>query len=173
YHGDLPSWSSTIQLLTDLKLIPFQSGLTAMQLVNTLMFSKVVQMLTIMEMGTWIAANNTLGAATGLKKLGFWTDTCNETISSYVCFHNYLATYLVCDDQEKLGFHPPFSEHLLCKVPRWEDYLEKDKCINLTMRAEWLGVIEWVAGANGIDHKAMPFPLVPTRETLEMALKNI
>ncbi|KAJ7710324.1 hypothetical protein B0H17DRAFT_1123484 [Mycena rosella] len=131
YEGKLPTWSSTIALLKSLEISSFKTGLTAMQLVNTLSISNVIQMPSVMEMAEWIADNPKLGAVKGLELLGFQTNTRDRIIASYICFHNYLDVHLVQGDKEILGFHPPFSEHVLCKTPRWDKYLKEDKSVTL------------------------------------------
>ncbi|KAJ6596546.1 hypothetical protein B0H10DRAFT_2327206 [Mycena sp. CBHHK59/15] len=60
-----------------------------MQLVNTLVFSKVIQMPTVTEMAEWISENTKLGAVTGLNLLGFRTATRDQIQGSYICFHNF------------------------------------------------------------------------------------
>ncbi|KAJ7614213.1 hypothetical protein B0H17DRAFT_966169 [Mycena rosella] len=67
YEGKLPTWSSTIALLKSLEISSFKTGLTAMQLVNTLSISNVIQMPSVIEMAEWIADNPKLGAVKGLK----------------------------------------------------------------------------------------------------------
>ncbi|KAJ7619806.1 hypothetical protein DFH06DRAFT_913759, partial [Mycena polygramma] len=111
-------------LVTELEIPAFKTGLTAMQLVNTLAFSKVVQIATVEEMAEWISRNPKLGAVSGLKLLGFRTDTSALIRASYSCFHNSLEAYLTQEDQDDLGFHTGCSEHILCKTPRWNNQLE-------------------------------------------------
>ncbi|KAJ7688143.1 hypothetical protein B0H17DRAFT_1135797 [Mycena rosella] len=136
----------------------FKTGLTAMQLVNTLAFSQVVQLPSVSEMASWIADNPSLGAVTGLEFLGFQTNSRDHIQGSYICFHNYLDKYLVKEDRETLGFHPPFSEHLLCKVPRLDKYLSADNGPRLSQIAESLGAVKWIPGENITDSRALPFP---------------
>ncbi|KAJ7698284.1 hypothetical protein B0H17DRAFT_1129809 [Mycena rosella] len=166
-----PSWASTIRLISNLNIPAFKTGLTAMQLVNTLAFSQVVQLPSVSEMASWIADNPSLGAVTGLEFLGFQTNSRNHIQGSYICFHNYLDKYLVKEDRETLGFHPPFSEHLLCKVPRLDKYLSADNGPRLSQIAESLGAVKWIPGENITDSRALPFPCPATRDTLETALK--
>ncbi|KAJ7629857.1 hypothetical protein B0H17DRAFT_1150428 [Mycena rosella] len=62
YKDELPTWSSTIALSKFLEISSFKTGLTAMQLVNTLSISNIIQMHSVMEMAEWIPDNPTLGA---------------------------------------------------------------------------------------------------------------
>ncbi|KAJ6461829.1 hypothetical protein C8R47DRAFT_1159051 [Mycena vitilis] len=158
---DLPTWSSTLQLVTELEIPAFKTGLTAMQLVNTLAFSKVVQIATVEEMAEWISRNPKLGAVSGLKLLGFRTDTSALIRASYSCFHNSLEAYLTQEDQDDLGFHTGCSEHILCKTPRWNNQLELDKSETLEQIAARLD-----------DSVVLPLPLHPTRAALNAALKK-
>ncbi|KAJ7693240.1 hypothetical protein B0H14DRAFT_3531222 [Mycena olivaceomarginata] len=138
------------KLIKELEIPAVKTGLTAMQLVNTLVFSKVIRMPTVMEMGQWISDNPTLGAVAGLKFLGFEP----------------------AKDQEDLGFHPPFTEHLLCKTPRWNRLLGDDKSNTLLKIAAKLGDVAWTSGKNLTDPCALPLPLKITRQHLESALKS-
>jgi hypothetical protein len=147
-------------------------GLTAMQLVNTLVFSKVIRMPTVMEMAQWISDNPTLGAVAGLKFLGFRTSSQDQIQGSYICYHSILDTFLTQEDQKDLGFHPPFTEHLLCKTPRWNRLLGDDKSDTLLKIAAKLGDVAWTSGKNLMDPCALPLPLKITRQHLESALKS-
>ncbi|KAJ6463700.1 hypothetical protein C8R47DRAFT_1057754 [Mycena vitilis] len=158
---ELPTWSSTVQLVSDLEIPAFKTGLTAMQLVNTLVFAKVVQSPTLQEMAEWVSRNPKLGAAKGLDFLGFRARTANEIRASYICFHNFLEKHLSLADRINLGFHPPCTEHLLCKVPRLDEQLNGDKSETLQELAAKLD-----------DSVLLPLPLNPTRDALEVALKN-
>ncbi|KAJ6534092.1 hypothetical protein B0H19DRAFT_1080594 [Mycena capillaripes] len=169
---DLPSWSSTLKLVTDLETAAFKTGLTAMQLVNTLVFSKVVRMPTVMEMADWIAINPKLGAVTGLDFLGFRTSTRDQIRASYITFHYVLEKFLTLEDRDLLGFHPPFTEHLLCKTPRWDKLLADDKSATLLQIAAQLGIVLWNPGENLTDPSSLPLPVIVKREDLELALKT-
>ncbi|KAJ7021111.1 hypothetical protein C8F04DRAFT_1195792 [Mycena alexandri] len=168
---DLPCWSATLQLVSDLHIPPFTKGLTAMQLVNTLAFCGVVKQPTVQEMATWISKNRDLGAVAGLKLLGFQTNTPDHIHASYVCFHNYLEAKLTTEDQTDLGFHPPFTEHVLCKTPRWDRLLGEDGSTTLVQMATDLGNPAWTPGENRSTPAAIPFPLAPERGDLEVALE--
>ncbi|KAJ7477495.1 hypothetical protein FB451DRAFT_1338790 [Mycena latifolia] len=172
YTGNLPTWASTIRLISELGIPSFKTGLTAMQLVNTLVFSKVVQMPSVVEMAKWIADNPSLRAVAGLKALGFHANTRDQIQGSYICFHNCLAKYLTANDRDTLGFHPPFTEHLLCKIPRWEKYLEAEHAPTLTQIAASMGIVNWTAGNDLTDARAIPFPMTATRDDLQAALRN-
>ncbi|KAJ6558919.1 hypothetical protein B0H10DRAFT_1742922, partial [Mycena sp. CBHHK59/15] len=151
-------WSSTIKLISELDIPVFKTGLTAMQLVNTLVFSKVIQMPTVTEMAEWISENTKLGAVTGLNLLGFRTATRDQIQGSYICFHNFLERFLTQADRDVLGFHPPFTEHLLCKTPRWDKLWAKDKSATLVQIAAQLGNGPWSLGKNIKDASALPLP---------------
>lgn len=170
--SDFPAWTATLDLVNNLGIPAFKGGLTAMQLVNTLAFSTVVQMPTVEEMGAWISKNPDLGATEGLKLMGFQVATPEQIRASFICFHNYLQSYLTPDDQDELGFHPPFTEHVLCKIPRWDKFLGADKSATLTEIASSLGDILWTPGENKTNREAMPFPLVPERKDLKLALRD-
>ncbi|KAK7001419.1 hypothetical protein R3P38DRAFT_2559080 [Favolaschia claudopus] len=170
--ADLPSWTATLELIKSINIPAFKTGLTAMQLVNTLAFSGIVQMPTVMVMANWIADNQGLGAVAGLQLLGFKTTSKNQIRAAFICFHNYLDCKLTALDKQALGFHPPFTEHVLCKIPRWEKYLKADGCPSLSQMLEDLGDIEWISGSNAQDPSAMPFPLVPNEKDLELALEK-
>ncbi|KAK6978317.1 hypothetical protein R3P38DRAFT_3235830 [Favolaschia claudopus] len=170
--ADLPSWTATLELIKSINIPAFKTGLTAMQLVNTLAFSGIVQMPTAMAMANWIADNQGLGAVAGLQLLGFKTTTKNQIRAAFICFHNYLDSKLTALDKQVLGFHPPFTEHVLCKIPRWEKYLKADGCSSPSQMLEELGDIEWISGSNAQDPSAMPFPLVPNEKDLELALEK-
>ncbi|KAK6971309.1 hypothetical protein R3P38DRAFT_3497674, partial [Favolaschia claudopus] len=169
---ELPTWSATMELIKSLEIPVFKSGLTGMQMVNTLVFCGVVQMPTVFEMARWISDNKDLGAVKGLKMMGFTMNSKNDIQAAYICFHNFLDDWITTDDKTVLGFHPPFTEHLLCKTPRWENYLYADGCPTLTDMVKILGDIAWLEGQNLDDSSAMPFPLKPSREELEAALRK-
>ncbi|KAJ6505143.1 hypothetical protein C8R45DRAFT_817427 [Mycena sanguinolenta] len=169
---DLPTWSATVKLLSDLEIPAFKSGLTAMQLVNTLVFSQVVRMPTVMEMANWIADNSDLGAVAGLESLGFRTSNHDLIRGSYTCFHRWLEHFLTKEDQDLLGFHPPFTEHLLCKIKRWNSMLENDKSATLEEIAAQPKSVPWKPGQNLTDASSLPLPMVVDRTDLEDALKK-
>ncbi|KAJ6475688.1 hypothetical protein C8R47DRAFT_985717 [Mycena vitilis] len=170
--AELPRWSSTIKLLAELEIPAFKTGLTAMQLVNTLAFSKVVQLPTVTEMAEWISDNPKLGAVTGLSLLGFRTGTRDQIQASYICFHHILEKFLTRADQEGVGFHPPFTEHVLCKTPRWDKYLARDKSATLVEIAAQLQGVPWISGQNINDATALPLPSVVSRDDLQSALSS-
>ncbi|KAJ7089448.1 hypothetical protein C8R44DRAFT_990885 [Mycena epipterygia] len=172
YTGSLPGWTPTLELVKDLGIPAFKSGLTAMQLVNTLVFSGVVEMPSVQEMAVWISCNQKLGAAAGLRLIGFHTDMPDKIQGAYICFHNYLATHLTSADKWDLGFNPIFSEHLLCKTPRWQNYLKEDKGDTLEQMAAQLGDTGFISGKNCADPKAMPFPINATTLDLKTALED-
>ncbi|KAF7341676.1 hypothetical protein MSAN_02065900 [Mycena sanguinolenta] len=167
---DLPTWSATLKLIADLEIPAFKTGLTAMQLVNTLAFSHVVRLPTVMEMADWISENEDLGARTGLGFLGFRTSGRDEIRGSYICFHHTLEHFLTKDDKALLGFHPAFSEHLLCKLKRWNTMLESDKSVTLEEIAKQLESAPWKPGLNLTDASSLPLPVVVNRKDLEDAL---
>ncbi|KAF8188550.1 hypothetical protein K438DRAFT_2019292 [Mycena galopus ATCC 62051] len=169
---ELPTWASTVKLMSDLEIPAFKTGLTAMQLVNTLAFSHVVRMPTVMEMADWIAENKDLGAVTGLEFLGFRTSTRDQIRASYICFHHFLEHFLIQEDRDLLGFHPPFTEHVLCKIPRWNQMLKSDKSATLEEIAAQLGSLPWKSGQNLTDATSLPLPVVVNRVDLENALKQ-
>ncbi|KAJ6553004.1 hypothetical protein B0H19DRAFT_949218 [Mycena capillaripes] len=169
---ELPDWSSTVRLVEGLGIPSFNQGLTAMQLVNTLSFCNVIRKPTVEEMAEWICQNSDLGAVAGLKLMGFQVGTPDQIQGSYICFHNVLDRFLTQEDKGDLGFHPPFTEHVLCKTPRWNKYLIADQSESLEEMAKQLGHVIWTSGSNLKDPSAMPFPLFPTRETLKKALLN-
>ncbi|KAJ7723827.1 hypothetical protein DFH07DRAFT_759351 [Mycena maculata] len=164
------SWSSTLKLIKDLEIPALKTGLTAMQLVNTLAFSKVVQLPTIQEMAAWIAGNDKLGAVAGLKYLEYQVNTSDEIQGAYISFHNYLDRYLMPEDKGELGFHPAFTEHILCKTPRWDRYLQDDTTMTMSQMAEALPNSPWTPGKNRTDPRATAFPLPVCRENLNTAL---
>ncbi|KAK7041379.1 hypothetical protein R3P38DRAFT_350305 [Favolaschia claudopus] len=169
---DLPTWSATVELIKSLEIPAFKSGLTAMQMVNTLVFCGVVKMPTAFEMAHWISDNKELGAVRGLTLLGFTTRSKNDIQAAYICFHNYLDDKLTLLDKTDIGFHPPFTEHVLCKIPRWDAYLEADGCPTLMEMVKTLGDVPWLSGQNHDDSSAMPFPWKPSCEELEAALRK-
>lgn len=138
---DLPGWYPAIDLINGLEIPAFKTGLTTMQTVNTLAICGVVKMATTEEMGRWISQNRGLGAVKGLALLGFTVKTAIEIEGAFICFHNYLESKLTPEDMKDIGFHPPFTEHVLCKTPRWNQYLRDDKCPTLVEMASELGNI--------------------------------
>ncbi|KAJ7340791.1 hypothetical protein DFH08DRAFT_963644 [Mycena albidolilacea] len=169
---ELPNWYPTVCLVESLGIPSFKQGLGAMQLVNTLAFCGVVQKPTVEEMAEWICQNADLGAVAGLKLMGFQVSTSDQIQGSYICFHNILERFLTQEDKDEVGFHPPFSEHVLCKTPRWNNYLVADQSDSLVQMAGQLEHVLWVSGANLRDPSAMPFPLFPTLQDLREALMN-
>ncbi|KAJ7693125.1 hypothetical protein B0H14DRAFT_2222738, partial [Mycena olivaceomarginata] len=115
----LPNWYPTICLIKSLGIPLFKQSLRAIQFVNTLVFCGVVQKPTVEEMAEWICQNANLGAVAGLKLMGFQVSTPVQIQGSYICFHNVLEHFLTQEDKDEVGFHPPFSEHVLCKMPQW------------------------------------------------------
>ncbi|KAJ7703760.1 hypothetical protein B0H14DRAFT_2416409, partial [Mycena olivaceomarginata] len=49
--------------------------------------------------------------------LGFKCDTKDKIQASFISLHNYWADRIMPKDQAILGFHPPFTKHVLCKMP--------------------------------------------------------
>lgn len=143
-----------------------------MQLVNMLAFCGVVQKPTVEEMAEWICQNADLGAVAGLKLMGFRVSMPDQIQGSYICFHNVLEHFLTQQDKDEVGFHPPFSEHVLCKTPRWNKYLVADQSDSLVQMADRLEQVLWVSGTNLKDPSAMPFPLFPTLQDLKEVLMN-
>ncbi|KAJ7763270.1 hypothetical protein B0H14DRAFT_2245359, partial [Mycena olivaceomarginata] len=90
--------------------------------------------------------------------LGFKCDTKDKIQASFIYLHNYWADRIMLEDQAILGFHPPFTEHALYKMPCWNKYLTTDKCPSLVKMAEQLGDVAWTQGGNLQDPSAMPFP---------------
>ncbi|KAJ7135334.1 hypothetical protein C8R46DRAFT_888615 [Mycena filopes] len=163
----LPSWSSTMRLVVGLGLPAFKQGLTLMQMINTLAYSGVIRKATAPEMAVWISENKKLGAVSGLELLGFRVNTADRIQAAYMCCHYFLDKYLTQDDKDILGFDAAFTEHDLCKAPRWDRYVNGA----LVKIAAQLPQSEWTSGANRTDSQAMPFPAV-TRQELESALKT-
>ncbi|KAK7453247.1 hypothetical protein VKT23_011923 [Stygiomarasmius scandens] len=118
-----PTYSEALELAAATKIPGFKTGLTRMQLANSLVLLGVCQMPTENEMADIIHKHKGMGAFEGLQRLGLdvWPG-CNvdRVRQAFGGLYRLLAAKLSTQDRDDLGFNPVFWEHFLCKVTRWE-----------------------------------------------------
>ena len=164
--GERPTWRSTYDFITKLRIVGFGSGLTALQTTHVLAFFHICQMLTPIEMASWIAEHPTLGAQSGLADLGFVLDTQAAVKGAFLVFYTHLEKHLSSDNKKLLCFGPIFVEHLLCKLSRWTWVLGRAH-IDLTAlgHAAVVKQQEWIPNGNHTDYRAFPIPLTIELDT--------
>src|SRR5882762_4262934 len=129
FCGPLHSFDSTLTFISGLKLPPFKSGLTHLQLVNNFALLGICQPPSVADISSWISQNRNLGAFAGLQQLGFnlsWEAKGKKKSeillpwvkSAFQCVYDHLDMHLTDLDKKELRFGVIFVEHLLCKVGR-------------------------------------------------------
>jgi hypothetical protein len=126
------------------------------------------------DVAAFIDDNKGLGAYRGLEQLGFSMNSPSATRAAFTAVHTHLENHLTEADKVILGFSPIFTEHLLCKVVRWERFLNNEANLSfdvVSTEAENMAG-NWQPGLNATDHLAFPFPLVLMPEDIERAIKE-
>ncbi|KAE9396553.1 hypothetical protein BT96DRAFT_824517, partial [Gymnopus androsaceus JB14] len=123
YIGKHHTWTEGINFIDALKIPGFRKSLTAMQLVNALVFTLILEPPTLEEMSRWIWNHPGLGAYKGLQCLNFVLPTQKAVQVALTCFCNHLWIY--CSENIKQILHCRegsviAAEHFLCKISRWE-----------------------------------------------------
>ena len=181
YTGERPKWATASLFLDEINVLSFKRGLTRLQLANYLVTLKIVDPPEPDEMAQWIFHNQGLGAFTGLANIGFIlsSNNLNATRAAFACVFRHLDENLTREDKEILFFSPIFVEHLLCKVGRWKNRFSNypgiaDKLHELVHKAlEETWNSGWVAGANSLSPKAVPFPLKLDFAWIEAVIADI
>jgi hypothetical protein len=116
---------------------------------------------TAVEMATWISENPTLGACGGLKDIGFDIDSTPAIRAAFLVVYNHLEKHLSVSDKSLLRFGPIFVEHVLCKVPRWTQYLKEKARVDLTAlgHSAVLDGQKWIQDQNVNDEMCFPIPV--------------
>jgi hypothetical protein len=178
YTGHRQAWCSVQNLLENLNISAFGSGLTPFQLANNLVALEIVAPPTAIDIADWIYRHPKLGAFRGLQDLGFSVSNKNlmSVRGAYICIYNFFEEHLTKDDKKLLFFGPIFVEHILCKIPRWKKRLEdEDAGGRLEMLIEKVisdGEI-WSPGENSISNKAFPVPLTIPAAWLKKTIGSI
>lgn len=172
YHGDKKTWSDVMNLLKSLQIDGIQTGLTAIQLANNLVFSGLVTMPSPEIVAHWIFGNPGLGAYRGLEHLGFLLVDRPTVHSAFRCVYDHLDRYLSPADKVLLGFSPLFVEHVLCKVVRWEKRLQVE---GGTSFKDLVGdrkncASEWDGNARTGDASHFPIPFDALKSDVEKAV---
>jgi hypothetical protein len=174
----LRAWRDVRGLLDNLNITGFGSGLTPFQLANHLVALKVVNPPSVVDIADWIYAHPKLGAFRGLKDLGFSVSNKNlmSVRGAFTCIYRFFEQHLTEQDKHQLSFGPIFSEHILCKIPRWKKRLTDEDAEG---RLEELAAKEieknyaWTPGANNIYNKAFPVPLIIPPVWLKKTIESV
>ena len=169
YTGHLKSWDEGVDFFEDLGVPPFNSGLTPMQVANTLVFRKVLSPPSPGDMALWIAIHPDLGAVAGLEAMGFDTSSDSTIMAAFMCTYHFLEKHLTAADKQLFNFGAIFVEHVLCKVGRWIGRLGNLLDLKAMGREAELGS-EWKDGANVEDPHCFPIPLKSPLQHLEEIL---
>ena len=160
-------WREALDFVQSLGIKGFSSGLTPLQFANNLWVTGIVGDPSAIDMVSWLQANRDLGAARGLRQLGFQLNTFKDFLAAFLVVHGHLEENLSTEDKEILHFGVIFIEHLLCKISRWKVRLGSHKSLSI----ESAGGI-WVKGANMANNLAFPVPDVVSMEHLEKAVEE-
>jgi hypothetical protein len=161
----LPSYNRALKLGEDTEIPGFGSGLTRMQLANSLAILGQCGLPSREDMADIIYIHNGMGAFEGLQRLGFnvWPGCEQSRVrQAFGCLYNFLDTNLSVTDKATLVFDPIFVEHLLCKISRWDKVFRKEDKDSLdTIAGEAHSLYE-----QGQLREDYPLPLSIDRETL-------
>lgn len=111
-----------IDFVDNLKIMGFRRSLTAMQLVNAMVFARLINPPLLEEMAQWIWNNQRLGGFAGLRKLNFTLPMQKAVLIALTCFCEHIWTNCSDADKAVLRFEEGSviaAEHLLCKISRW------------------------------------------------------
>ncbi|KAK7034750.1 hypothetical protein VNI00_012157 [Paramarasmius palmivorus] len=164
------SWSETIEFVNQLKVPGFNSGLTAMQLVNALALAEVVSSPTLAEMAHWIWTHSELGAFKGLKLIGFNMLSEDAVLVALTCFCRHIWKGCIPEWREKLGCEEDNvigAEHFLCKISRWTDKIPHLKEIAEELESR---VGELTLSGTGLD---IPIPVTASMTFVQDVLNEI
>jgi hypothetical protein len=171
YEGTRRGWLDYLQAIQALKIPGFQDGLTAFQLVNSLVFLGIASMPSCKDMSYFIHKNHKKGSFRGLETLGFSIPDFSHVHAAFVCVHNHLSTYLSARDKEDVGFSPIFTEHVLCKIVRWEKHIKREARVEFGQLGKQ---VEDAADQESdvADQHRFAFPLTIHRESIEKAIEE-
>lgn len=119
-------WRSVLELLLNLNICGFQSGLTVFQLANNITLLGLATMPTAYNVADWVDNNQNLGAFRALQSLGFTMKTSGAVWCAFDTVYTHLEAHLLDEDKNDVGFSPIFVEHVLCKIVRWRGRLGQD-----------------------------------------------
>ena len=176
--GARQAWRDVSSLLENLDITGFGSGLTPFQLANHLVALKIVNPPTVVDIADWIYKNPKLGAFRGLKDLGFSVSSKNlmSVRGAFTCIYQFFEEHLTEQDKSLLSFGPIFTEHLLCKLPRWKSRLTDEDAegrLEELSEKEMKKNLIWSPGENIISNKAFPVPLIIPSAWLEQTIESI
>jgi hypothetical protein len=177
HEGPRRPWRDVRNLLENLNITGFGSGLTPFQLANHLVALKIVDPPTVIDISDWIYRHPKLGAFPGLKDLGFSVSNKNlmSVRGAFTCIYRFLEEHLTERDKSVLSFGPIFTEHVLCKITRWKSRLADEDAEG---RLEELAAKEyeknrpWTSGGNIFCNKAFPMPLTIPPAWLEQTIES-
>lgn len=152
-------WGSALDFVQGLNIAGCKSGLTPVQLANSLCLAGIVKDPTKEEIVTFISKNLGLGAYRGLELLGFQLHGSSRKNPSHIRnafshVYRFLDEHLTDSDKDLLHFGVMFVEHLLCKVVRWD--LNLKVAGGLAHHVSDIG--RWTRGENEVDNMAFPVP---------------
>ncbi|KAK7037431.1 hypothetical protein VNI00_011182 [Paramarasmius palmivorus] len=179
-HKEKRTYEDALALGPESKIDGFNSGITQMQLANTLALLGLCEMPNCDRMGTIIWRHSRKGAFEGLQRLGLDISrhsTETEVRQAFRCVYDFLDHKLVKRDKDILDFNAIFVEHLLCKVTRWEKAFPSKVVNMLRHMAEQTrkGECGLVLVATAEDHptaKHFPFELEVERTVVEQWISN-
>ncbi|KDR65622.1 hypothetical protein GALMADRAFT_81650 [Galerina marginata CBS 339.88] len=165
YPGPRRAWRDVRSLLDNLNITGFGSGLTPFQLANHLVALKIVDPPSVIDVADWIHKHPKLGAFRGLEDLGFSVSKKNlmSVRGAFTCIYRFFDEHLTERDKSLLFFGSIFTEHVLCKIPRWKTRLADEDAKG---RLQELAAKEieknylWTPGGNIFCNKAFPVPLI-------------
>lgn len=168
YAGVKPTYNHALKLSELLKVNGFGSGITRMQLANTLALLGVCSLPSIEDMADVVSAQPKKGAGEGLRLLGFNVpdevkaiDKANTAYrKALLALYDILDYGLSQDHKQVLGFGAMFVEHSLCKLVRWGRALENGRTLQEVAQAaiDFDGVLS--------PAERYPIPLTVDREQL-------
>ncbi|KAJ7201886.1 hypothetical protein GGX14DRAFT_328226, partial [Mycena pura] len=164
HNSDVPrkTWEEVLQWILESGLKGFGSGLGTLQFANNAVLCGIADGPSPAAMASWISANKTYGAFTGLQVVGFnLPPNASPAIirAAFLCFYYWLEHCLSPEDRAVLHFDTIFAEQLLCKIGRWRHRMQTMGKIDLVAEAQKLFEgLDWQKGANLNDPSKFPIP---------------
>lgn len=173
FTGEKRTWSDGLQLLIDLKLDGFKTGLTLLQTVNNFVYASILTGPTSDAITTWMSINRDLGAYRGLSEMGFMLVHDGFMRVAVQLLYNHMDRHLTTEDKTILDFGYIFVEQSLCKIVRWDYRLRQGNAGSLELLAKEAmnKAKNWVARENTTDHTKFPFPLLIDNDMIEETIQ--